>query len=105
MCGRVTVKTTLLGLMASFGAHRAEGDGLDDLSPRFNGSPGQDYPIIVREPDVAGAVFMRARWGLIPRWMKDAERRAKTDQCPLRGRRDQRHVQIRLPLRKGADAD
>ena len=43
--------------MASFGAHRAEGDGLDDLSPRFNGSPGQDYPIIVREPDVAGAVF------------------------------------------------
>ena len=35
MCGRVTVKTTLVGLMASFGAHRAEGDGLDDLSPRF----------------------------------------------------------------------
>jgi putative SOS response-associated peptidase YedK len=64
-------KTTLVGLMASFGAHRAGGDGLDDLSPRFNGSPGQDYPIIVREPDVAGAVFMLARWGLIPRWMKD----------------------------------
>ena len=58
--------------MASFGAHRAEGDGLDVLAPRFNGSPGQDYPIIVREPDVAGAVFMRARWGLIPRWMKNA---------------------------------
>ena len=32
------------------------------LSPRFNGVAGQAYPIIVREPDVAGAVFLRARW-------------------------------------------
>ena len=43
----------------------------------FNGSPGQDYPIIVREPDVAGAVFLRARWGLIPRWMKDPNGRPR----------------------------
>ena len=63
--------------MARFGAYRAEGDGLDDLSPRLNGSPGQDYPIIVREPDVAGALFMRSRWGLIPRGMKT--RRADRD--------------------------
>ena len=36
-------------------------------------SPGQDYPIIINERDVAGPMFLRARWGLIPRWMKDAD--------------------------------
>ena len=30
MCGRVTVKTTLLGLMASFVARRADSDGLEN---------------------------------------------------------------------------
>ena len=51
------------------GGFATEFEGPDRV--RF-GSPGQDYPIIVREPYVAGAVLMRARRGLIPRWMKDA---------------------------------
>ena len=48
-------------------------DGLDNLPPRWNGSPGQDYPIIIGERDIPGPVFMRSRWGLIPRWMKDVD--------------------------------
>lgn len=72
MCGRVTVKTTLAGLMAAFsevspGDIEAMGNGL----PRWNGAPGQDYPLIIQEPDVAGPVFMRAKWGFIPGWMKE----------------------------------
>ena len=31
------------------------------------GSQDKTYPIIVREPDVAGAVFLRARCGSRPR--------------------------------------
>jgi putative SOS response-associated peptidase YedK len=42
-------------------------------SPRYNGAPSLDYPIIikdlVREPVTMGTIFVSARWGLIPRWM------------------------------------
>lgn len=72
MCGRVFVKTSVAGLMRALAfVRREEGDGLDDLSPRYNGPPGQDYPLIVAEADVPGAVFMLAKWGLIAGWMKD----------------------------------
>lgn len=73
MCGRVIVRTTIAGLINNFTfAHRKEGDGLDDLPPRYNGSPGQEYPIIIHEEDVEGPVFVSARWGFIPTWMKDS---------------------------------
>ena len=35
--GKNPLKTTVYGLMASFGARRAEGDGLYDLTLRFDG--------------------------------------------------------------------
>lgn len=73
MCGRVFVKTTIDGLIHSFAfAHRGEAEALGNTFPRYNGAPSQDYPIIVREPELATPVFMRARWGFIPRWMKEA---------------------------------
>lgn len=78
MCGRVFVKTSVAGLMRTFTfVRREEDDGLDDLPPRYNGAPGQDYPLIIAESDVPGAVFMAARWGRIPSCMK----------TPAKGRR------------------
>jgi putative SOS response-associated peptidase YedK len=72
MCGRVFVKTSLAGLMAAFpSAVSGDAAGLDNEFPRWNGAPRQDYPLIVQEPDVRGPVFMRARWGFIPRRTAD----------------------------------
>lgn len=72
MCGRVIVRTTIAGLINNFTfAHRKDGDGLDDLPPRYNGSPRQEYPIIIHEDDVEGPVFVSANWGFVPGWMKD----------------------------------
>jgi len=72
MCGRVFVKTTLAQLMAGFpAAMRGDAGGLGNEFPRWNGAPRQDYPLIVQEPDVRGPIFMRARWGFIPRRTAD----------------------------------
>lgn len=70
MCGRVFIKSSVSALLEKFAFAKHGGDLLD-MPPRFNGAPGEDYPIIVREPDTDGAMFFSARWGLIPRWMKD----------------------------------
>lgn len=71
MCGRVFVKTSIDSLMRSFAfADRGEAEALGNTFPRYNGAPSQDYPIIVWEPELSTPVFMRARWGFIPRWMK-----------------------------------
>lgn len=85
MCGRVVVKTTIEGLMRAFSfADKGEAEQLGNAFPRYNGAPGLDYPIIINEPDLAGPVFMRARWGLIPRWMKDPKGGAR----PINARAD-----------------
>ncbi len=78
MCGRVYIKTTLEGLMRAFAFARNERiGGLANQFPRYNGAPTQTYPIIIRDvirdPDLFGPVFVSARWGLIPRWAKDAK--------------------------------
>jgi hypothetical protein len=66
-CGRVHVKTSLDGVLNAFSiAQRGDIEGIANAFPRWNGAPKQDYPIIIQEPDVAGPVFMRANWGLIP---------------------------------------
>jgi putative SOS response-associated peptidase YedK len=76
MCGRVHVKTTLEGIIAAFRFARrtADVDGLANTFPRWNGAPKQDYAIIIQEPDVAGPVFTRANWGLIPRGTADPKK-------------------------------
>ena len=78
MCGRVYIKSTLKGLMRTFSFARSEGvEGIANQFPRYNGAPTQTYPIIIRDvirdPDLFGPVFVSARWGLIPRWAKDAK--------------------------------
>ena len=72
MCGRIFVKSSVSRLITQFSFAKADA-GLDNLLPNYNGAPSQHFPIIVREPDTPGAMFMGARWGYIPRWMKDAK--------------------------------
>ena len=74
MCGRVFVKSSVDELVANFAfaAHPAEA-GSPSLGPRYNGSPGQEFSIIVREPDFPGGMFIWARWGLIPHDCNDPD--------------------------------
>ncbi|MEX4010468.1 SOS response-associated peptidase [Neoaquamicrobium sediminum] len=79
MCGRVNIKTNLDDMLASF-AFAARNEDVDRAAnrfPRYNGAPGLDYPLIVRDvtrdsakAPVLGPVFMMARWGLIPHFAK-----------------------------------
>jgi len=72
MCGRVFVKSSVAELIATFPhVRRDRNDDLDEMPVRFNGAPGQDYALIVVEPDTPGAMFTLARWGFTPRWAKD----------------------------------
>lgn len=71
MCGRVVTKSTAEELVAHFGVERRQGD-IPELKKRYNGAPGLDYPLIVREPDVPGMTFMMARWGFVPGWIREA---------------------------------
>ena len=73
MCGRVYVKTSLETMLSGFAfARRSAGvEALANGFPLWNGAPSLEYPIIVmdtvREPDVMGPVFRRARWGFVHR--------------------------------------
>jgi len=77
MCGRVCVTTTLEGLLAAFGFNSLDGveegdDPLNGKLPRWNGAPGQYYPIFIRQDDeetgVIGRRAVMAQWGLMPAW-------------------------------------
>lgn len=74
MCGRVHVKRSLAEMVGKFSfADPAGVEGLTNQFPRWNGAPRQMYPIIVVDELVRGtSAFKAARWGFIPRWMKDA---------------------------------
>ena len=74
MCGRVFVKTTLAEMVRGFSfARPGEVGAIGNTFPRYNGAPRQFYPIIVREEvePRPSAMFITARWGLIPRINKD----------------------------------
>ncbi|KWV56677.1 hypothetical protein AS026_33055 [Rhizobium altiplani] len=79
MCGRIYIKATLEEMLQNFAfADRGDVRSLSNQFPRYNGAPSLDYPIIirdmVREPDIMGRVFISARWGLQPFWMKPGGR-------------------------------
>lgn len=69
MCGRVFIKSTLADLIANFAAVNSE--ALGNLQATYNGSPGRDYPIIVRDDASIYGAFIVARWGFVPAWAKD----------------------------------
>lgn len=78
MCGRVHIKTNLDEMLRAFAFARgdAEVDRAANQFPRYNGAPGLDYPLIIRDvvrdatEPVFGSVFMMARWGFIPHFAK-----------------------------------
>ena len=63
MCGRITQKVTLETLVAKY---RVRSDHELDLTPHYNGAPGQDF-VAVRNQ--AGTPMLEElRWGYIPGW-------------------------------------
>ncbi len=74
MCGRVFVKSTLAELVRGFSFADPSGvAGLGNAFPRYNGAPTLIYPIIVPDEALKGsAMFVSAKWGLIPSWQKEA---------------------------------
>lgn len=63
MCGRITQNLKLETLVAKYGA-RSHPEL--DLTPHYNGAPGQDF-VAVRNHG-GGAVVEELRWGYIPSW-------------------------------------
>lgn len=74
MCGRVHVKRSLAELVRAFSfADPGGAERLANQFPRYNGSPGELYPIIIVDELVRrSSAFVSAKWGFIPRWSKDA---------------------------------
>jgi putative SOS response-associated peptidase YedK len=78
MCGRVFLKAGAAELIEKFSfASGGAREALGNLAATYNGAPGQDFAIIVKESDMPGARFMWARWGLIPSWVKEAKPKVK----------------------------
>jgi putative SOS response-associated peptidase YedK len=78
MCGRYTITSNAEQLAARFGAappDAAAGEATAQaLEPRFNAAPTQTLPVILNQaPDE----IQLLRWGLVPRWAKDASGAAK----------------------------
>lgn len=67
MCGRFTIATPLEYLAEWFGVNQQE---FLNFRPRYNAAPGQSLPVISSENPQQISLF---RWGLIPRWAKDAK--------------------------------
>jgi putative SOS response-associated peptidase YedK len=70
MCGRYSITTSTEALRRLFNF-----DDRPNLQPRYNMAPTQMAPI-VRERDGARHLDM-LRWGLLPKWSKDASNAAK----------------------------
>lgn len=78
MCGRVNIRTNLDEMLRVFAFAQATEDveRAANRFPRYNGAPGLDYPIIIRDvirdaaEPVLGPVFVMARWGFIPHFAK-----------------------------------
>ncbi|MBB3385975.1 MULTISPECIES: SOS response-associated peptidase [unclassified Rhizobium] len=74
MCGRVFIRSDFETLLRNFGfARQDEILRMGNQFPRLNGAPSLDYPIIIKDEDRSGKVgpvFISAKWGLVPSWMK-----------------------------------
>lgn len=76
MCGRVIVKSTTDQLLSAFPQVQKD-EEFPWRGPRYNGSPGQEYPLIVKAPEGPGSKWIFARWGLIPSWIKEENPKLK----------------------------
>lgn len=69
MCGRYGLFHDGSEIANLFGAQGAQLEAID-YRPRYNVAPTQGAPIVVPR-DGEGRVFLTARWGLIPHWVKE----------------------------------
>lgn len=67
MCGRFTLTVPLDDLRRRFSA---SAEAFLEDRPRFNIAPTQPIPVIRQEDE--GRMIREMRWGLIPRWAKEA---------------------------------
>lgn len=73
MCGRLFIKSDAKSLAEQFSsAETSTGiSALEGFEPRYNGAPGQVFPLVARNPETGKNQFIRALWGFVPQWMKD----------------------------------
>lgn len=69
MCGRYTLRLTLTQLTGIFDILRDSGL---QLAMRFNVAPTQTMPVVRLDSDGVRRLDL-LRWGLVPRWAKDAK--------------------------------
>jgi len=67
MCGRYALTTSVELLVELFGLA-----GYVDLEARYNVAPTQDAPVVRVNRETGERNMEMLRWGLIPRWAKDA---------------------------------
>ncbi|MBW6399623.1 SOS response-associated peptidase [Roseomonas sp. HJA6] len=68
MCGRYFQQRSSGEMARHFGVTGA----LPNLPPSFNRAPTQEGLVVRRHPDTAARHLDALRWGLVPRWAKDA---------------------------------
>lgn len=68
MCGRITQKSNLKAL----GLGLVEPAADTPFTPRYNGAPGQMHWVIRQHPETGARSLDPLFWGLIPRWVKEA---------------------------------
>jgi len=69
MCGRFQASSSPAELVRWF-----ETTGpVPNLQQRYNASPGQHLPIVLRGAETGKRRLVALRWGLIPAWAKDAK--------------------------------
>lgn len=68
MCGRFFLQRDPAGLARYFGTANA----VPNLRPSWNIAPTQDSAVVRRNPQTGARHLDLLRWGLVPRWAKDA---------------------------------
>lgn len=76
MCGRARLPQDYSEIkrQIKFGEHRAA----PNLMPTWNLAPTQDILVCVRDPATGERAPVKMRWGLIPRWAKEAKMKFAT---------------------------
>ena len=71
MCGRYFLQRDPAGLRDYFGV--PETNALPNFAPNWNMAPTQDGVVLRRNPETGDRQMDLLRWGLVPRWAKDAK--------------------------------
>lgn len=73
MCGRYFQRRSA----GDVARHLGVSTGIPNLPPSFNRAPTQDSLVVRRHPETAERHLDVLRWGLVPRWAKDASGAAR----------------------------